>query len=305
MCSYMILMLNKSAEEVSTLFTQSTSFLPYCDASSEKNEFELHLCECLKGFEKALRLGWFSMESFNLQAYEMGALVEYGAYNWIIPGKVLAFLCPSFDHRGRDGIKPLTPEQYVPIFQELGVNAVVRLNKKNYEADRFARHGFRFHEMYFIDGSVPSEAIIKEFIKVLEEDLVVAVHCKAGLGRTATLIGCYAMKHFGFTALEFIAWARICRPGSVLGPQQQFLVDLQETCWRWGENFRNGVEDNEENKEVEHCTGPEGDRFKARYGDYRQAERLCVNAPSGEHGKTEVVVARAKVIKKIAFSKHK
>ena len=31
------------------------------------------------------------------------------------------------------------------------------------------------------------------------------------------------MKHFGFPARAFIGWIRICRPGSVLGPQQQFL----------------------------------------------------------------------------------
>lgn len=46
----------------------------------------------------------------------------------------------------------------------------------------------------------------------------------AGLGRTGTLIGCYLMKHYRMTAAESIAWLRICRPGSVIGPQQQFLV---------------------------------------------------------------------------------
>lgn len=47
----------------------------------------------------------------------------------------------------------------------------------------------------------------------------------AGLGRTGTLIGCYLMKHFRFTAAEAIAWIRICRPGSIIGPQQNFLEE--------------------------------------------------------------------------------
>lgn len=47
----------------------------------------------------------------------------------------------------------------------------------------------------------------------------------AGLGRTGTLIGCYLIKHFRFTAAEAIAWIRICRPGSIIGPQQNFLEE--------------------------------------------------------------------------------
>jgi cell division cycle 14 len=55
-----------------------------------------------------------------------------------------------------------------------------------------------------------------------------AIHCKAGLGRTGTLIGLYAMKHFKFPAAAFIGWIRIARPGSILGPQQYYLLDMEE-----------------------------------------------------------------------------
>ena len=57
----------------------------------------------------------------------------------------------------------------------------------------------------------------------------------AGLGRTGSLIACYMMKHYKFTAAEAIAWLRICRPGSVLGPQQHWLEEQQHIMWQEGD----------------------------------------------------------------------
>ena len=52
----------------------------------------------------------------------------------------------------------------------------------------------------------------------------VAIHCKAGLGRTGVLICCYMMKHYQLTAREALGYIRVCRPGSVIGHQQLFLL---------------------------------------------------------------------------------
>jgi len=60
----------------------------------------------------------------------------------------------------------------------------------------------------------------------------------AGLGRTGTLIACYMMKHYKFTAAECIAWCRICRPGSIIGPQQNFLEEKQAWLWMQGDLHR-------------------------------------------------------------------
>ena len=57
----------------------------------------------------------------------------------------------------------------------------------------------------------------------------------AGLGRTGSLIACYMMKHYKFTAAEAIAWLRVCRPGSVLGPQQHWLEEQQHVMWQEGD----------------------------------------------------------------------
>jgi hypothetical protein len=42
------------------------------------------------------------------------------------------------------------------------------------------------------------------------------------------------MKHHGFTAREAMGWLRIVRPGSVIGPQQQYLCDKEAVMHRAG-----------------------------------------------------------------------
>lgn len=46
------------------------------------------------------------------------------------------------------------------------------------------------------------------------------------------------MKHYGYTAREASAWCRVCRPGSVVGPQQQYLETKQNQMWAEGRRYR-------------------------------------------------------------------
>jgi cell division cycle 14 len=163
--------------------------------------------------------------------------VENGDLNVIVPGKFVAFSGPSaVKQEIADGIYTMTPEDYHDIFRKLGVTAIVRLNKKVYDRRQFTDAGFRHYDMYFIDGGTPSEAILRRFIEVAEsEQGALAVHCKAGLGRTGTLMALYIMKHFRFTAQEVIAYMRVCRPGMVIGPQQYFLKEWEQRMWKLGE----------------------------------------------------------------------
>lgn len=78
------------------------------------------------------------------------------------------------------------------------MTAVVRLNKKVYDARRFKQAGFRHYELYFPDGTCPTEPILRKFLEIAEQEPgALAIHCKAGLGRTGVLICSFLIKHFG------------------------------------------------------------------------------------------------------------
>ena len=89
------------------------------------------------------------------------------------------------------------------------------------------------------------------------------------------------MKNHGFTASEFIGWSRLARPGSVLGPQQHFLEEIEEelapanssnlrlsqiNSTPTGADYSTSKKKNLEMSPIE--------RQRSMYGDKAQAHRL-------------------------------
>ena len=216
--------------------------------------------DTLKGLHKARECKFFDFKNFNIDEYEHFEKVENGDLSWCMEGKFIAFAGP---HATREtspgGYQTLCPENYIPYFKRKNVTLVVRLNKKYYDAKKFISQGIDHVDMYFLDGSNPPQLILRQFLQRSEETRgAVAVHCKAGLGRTGSCIGCYMMKHFRFTAEETIGWLRIVRPGSIIGPQQDFMREMEQAMWREGEVFRARLSsltppgvDSEEQREAE------------------------------------------------------
>uniref|UniRef100_A0A7N8Y4C8 Cell division cycle 14Ab n=1 Tax=Mastacembelus armatus TaxID=205130 RepID=A0A7N8Y4C8_9TELE len=234
---YAVIYLKKTPEEAYRALTSGSnaSYLPFRDASFGNCTYNLTVLECLQGIRKALQHGFFSFETFDVDEYEHYERVENGDLNWIVPGKFLAFSGPHSKTKLENGYPLHAPEAYFPYFRKHNVTTVIRLNKKIYDSKRFTDAGFDHYDLFFLDGSTPSDVIIRRFLHICEStEGSVAVHCKAGLGRTGTLISCYLMKHYRFTAGEAIAWIRICRPGSVIGPQQNFLEEKQAALWLLG-----------------------------------------------------------------------
>lgn len=167
-----------------------------------------------------------------MQEYQHYEKVENGDLNWTVPGKFISFSGPL---NVTDKYGSFTPEDYVPIWKKMGVTLVVRLNKPQYDKKKFTRAGIKHLDLYFLDGSTPPDHIVDQFLAAAEaEKGAICVHCKAGLGRTGSLIALYIMKHTGFPPADFIGWIRIARPGSILGPQQQYLCNMDEAMMKAG-----------------------------------------------------------------------
>jgi cell division cycle 14 len=123
-------------------------------------------------------------------------------------------------------------------FTQRNVGLIVRLNDPLYSPTYFTANGIQHLDMIFDDGTCPTLKMVRSFIRIAHEMITVknkaiAVHCKAGLGRTGCLIGAYLIYRNGFTANEVIAYMRFMRPGMVVGPQQHWLHLNQNTFREW------------------------------------------------------------------------
>ena len=250
--AYMILARGASTEDVDDCFSwlKPDQFEDYRDATYSQPTFRLSLVDCWRGLEKGVRLGWVAPpDEHDDEFWGMIDIAEYkhndspinADLHEVVPGKFVAFRGPQ-DLAGAEyeddshGFRRFSPSFYVDTLKDHGVTTVVRLNEARYDAAAFEEHNIRVVELEFDDCTAPPPHIVTAFLAAADaDDGAVAVHCKAGLGRTGTLIGVWMMLRRGFTAREAMGWLRIMRPGSVIGEQQHYLCALDEQLQRRGD----------------------------------------------------------------------
>lgn len=273
--------------------------MPFRDAGYGRADYYLTIQDILYGVHRAIQERLLDLMTFDLEEYETYEQVQNGDWNWITPN-IIAFASPNdkeyvAELRQNNGSgRPVTPGLRRPLnstflrtvqyFKSHNVKLVVRLNNPLYDSRVFEKEGIEHVDMYFDDGSNPCEEIVRSFIaradEIISKGGAIAVHCKAGLGRTGVLIGAYLAYRHGFSAGESIGFMRIMRPGCVVGPQQHFMYQQVPDWIRWREqdDATSRLEAALEKQKIE------------LLGKRRYVETTISDSSSGEEGTTDAEI---------------
>lgn len=236
LCCYMVLVQLWLPHQVLQPIAQIEPPLQgFRDAGYSNADFEITIQDVVYGMWRAKERGMLDLTTFNLEEYEQYERVDQGDFN-VITKDFIAFASPQQSAR-KPGPLNEPFQRVLEYFTLHDVQLVVRLNLHLYDAAEFTKRNIRHVDMIFDDGTCPTLDFVRKFIGaaecIINEGGKIAVHCKAGLGRTGCLIGAHLIYTHGFTASECIGYMRMIRPGMVVGPQQHWLYLHQNDFRDW------------------------------------------------------------------------
>ena len=149
-------------------------------------------------------------------------------FHWLVRGRLAG--CPE------PGIA--APIEYdLGLLREVGITHLVTLTEKNLDPDLLAEHGLANLHLPIVDREAPTQAqaymLLLRMQALMARGAVLAVHCKAGLGRTGTILGAWLIRDGGFSADSALERLRRIQPAFVQTTQQEeFLRAFEQDLLR-------------------------------------------------------------------------
>ncbi len=190
----------------------------FVDCVSQYGGYTTSLIDCIKVIYFMISNNVISLTSFDYNDF-MYCLDFNNRDMTVIPKRIIAMVEPQSD-------------KLLEIKEELlrrDVKHIIQLNDDiEYDKSVFT-YEMKHYNMSFEDCSTPSIDLVKKFIDVVftTRDDKIAIHCKAGLGRTGLFVCIYLMLTFKIDTKQAIAMLRMYRSGSIMGFQGHYLEMLE------------------------------------------------------------------------------
>lgn len=138
-------------------------------------------------------------------------------FSWVIPGKLA-------------GSRGPVCEEDLEYLKGKGVGAIVRMEQRTVSGDVVGLVDMAEFVPDMYPPTFPQVDRMIDFIQgQIASDAPVAVSCRAGMGRTGTVLACYLVCVEGYSAGDAIRHLRALRPGSVESPpQRDFVYEYEE-----------------------------------------------------------------------------
>ena len=144
--------------------------------------------------------------------------VRPGAFHWVLMGQLAGMQRPGL-------LKP--EEQDLAALARLGCRVLVTLTEEPYDVRKLEPLGIRGFHFPIPDMGVPSFqaalTICRDFDTWIESDLPTVLHCKAGLGRTGTMLACLLV-YRGENGVQAIDRVRSVNRYYIQSPEQLAFV---------------------------------------------------------------------------------
>lgn len=118
------------------------------------------------------------------------------------------------------------------LLKRVGITTLITLTEQNFPQEALARHGLDNFHLAIPDRKAPSAAemdmLVTRMRELLDANKVLAVHCRAGLGRTGTIIAAFMVREKGITAQTALDQIRkLNRQFVQSDDQEDFIVEYE------------------------------------------------------------------------------